>query len=548
MSIPDLNIVSRKEKKISTPNEPVLKVITPDTISDLTVDEIKELKERSENGYAKKHFEEITNLLDNVRTIDAVRFTPDVDLRVSETDVTNTFAFMDAIAYKMYLIFKEFSSSNVFFEVDCQLKDESDEKDGKVKFEKVTSKVNPLNLANYLYNAVYRNRLFKSHANSGTKKRFYVYDECRKRWFDGHGKSLISNEIMRHVITIVRKLGITSYPKGFNKKAVAKQVLLLVDTIEDEEQSAIISWTLKNPNLVQFKDMVYDIEKHAIAKMSPKFMLCNYHDYRLPIKSVKLNELTEEDGFIPLKETIAEMEEKSQLILERISLLTKEKEFITTVIGNGFCHNDDFTVFPILEGDTALGKSWFFNVLTKYLYGLGNVSYVTQYDLGRSSKRYNSSTFGEEFNLMGDMFGVVMNQRFVEFIKLKTNSENGQQFGLNNYVQMLGLATSGQTPVIPKKFNDDDDIKRRIVRIKCNDRSKINDDLDTEKFTKVALIKEMPYFALFSMMKLQQHKDNGNVLKFMYEVDGASKHPIDGFTSQDMVDSTVSYFKQQKRV
>lgn len=315
-----------------------------------------------------------------------------------------------------------------------------------------------------------------------------------------------------------------------------------------KEQNALISWSLKNPNLVQFKDTVYDIENHAIAKMSPKFMLHNYHDYRLPIESVNLDELTEQDGFIPLKETMAEMEEKSQLVLERLSLLTKEKEFVTTVIGNGFCHNNEFLVFPILEGDTALGKSWFFGMLINCLYGSRNVSCVTEFDLGRSSKRYISSTFGKEFNLMGDMFDVVMNQRFVEFIKLKANSENEQQLGSDNYVQMLGLATSGQTPVIPKKNKDDDDIKRRIVRIKCNDKPKTIDDLDTKKFTKEALSEKMPYFALFSMMKLQQHKDNGNVLKFMYEVDGASKYPIEGFTSQAMVDSTVGYFKQQKRV
>lgn len=317
---------------------------------------------------------------------------------------------------------------------------------------------------------------------------------------------------------------------------------------EKELQNAIISWSIKHPNLVQFKDTVYDIEKHAIAKMSPEFMLYNYHNYRLPIESVNLDELTEEDGFVPLKETMAEMEEKSKFVIERLSFLTKETEFVTTVIGNSFCHNDDFTVFPILEGDTALGKSWFFGILADCLYSWKNVSYVTEFDLGRSSKRYISSTFGKEFNLMGDMFDVVMNQRFVEFIKLKANSEKGQQLGLKNYVQMLGLATTGQTPVIPKKFKDDDDIKRRIVRIKCNDKPKTNDDLDTKKFTKEALSEKMPHFALLSMMKLQQHKDNGNVLKFMYEVDGCSKYPIEGFTSQDMVDSTVSYFKQQKRV
>lgn len=313
-----------------------------------------------------------------------------------------------------------------------------------------------------------------------------------------------------------------------------------------EEQNALISWSLKHPNLVQFKDTVYDIKNHAIAKMSPKFMLYNYHDYRLPIESVNLDELTEEDGFVPLKETMEEMEEKSQLILERLSLLTKEKEFITTVIGNGFCHNSDFTVFPILEGDTALGKSWFFDVLTEYLYGLGNVSYINQHDLGRSNKRYISSTFGKEFNLMGDISGVVMNQKFVEFIKSKTNSENRQQLGSNNYVQMLGLVTTGQMPTIPKKFVDDEVIKRRIVHIECNE---MDQPLSSyiEKFTELALLKEMPYFALFSMMKLQQHKDNGDILKFMYDAGGCSKYPIDGFTSQDMVDSTVSYFKKQDR-
>ena len=94
-----------------------------------------------------------------------------------------------------------------------------------------------------------------------------------------------------------------------------KEIITFIDTIYDDGQNVLVEWNMDHPNLVQFKDTVYDIETRSIAKMNPSFMSYNYHDYRLPIKSVNLDELKVEDGFVPIEETIEELEEEAQLIL-----------------------------------------------------------------------------------------------------------------------------------------------------------------------------------------------------------------------------------------
>src|SRR5699024_5910997 len=58
---------------------------------------------------------------------------------------------------------------------------------------------------------------------------------------------------------------------------------------------------------------------------------------------------------------------------------------------------------------------------------------------------------------------------------------------------------------------------------------------------------KIPHFALLSMLFLQKHRDNGNISKFTQVAGGASKYAIKGFTSEEMVESTSSYFKQQDR-
>lgn len=498
------------------------------------------LKELLEETKKQKVYEELLYVFDNFKTLDLAKYHQKVKMGIDTANFgVNSANFINALSYYLYTKTRGNSPDIVFFSY-FNTKDN----DGKLKHNYT---FDCRRFALFVFTEFYEDILMLSTKGKGSSSPYYFYQEENCRWITTGGK-LLKHEMNKQISTLMKLLGFRTEATKHAKK-ITNDVISLINTIEDEEQNAMISWTLKNPNLVQFKDTVYDIENHTIAKMSPKFMLYNYHDYRLPIESVNLDELTEQDGFVPLKETMAEMEEKSKLVLERLSLLTKEKEFVTTVIGNGFCHNDDFTVFPILEGDTAIGKSWFFGMLTEYLYCERNASHVNHDNIRRSNKRYTVSTFGKEFNLMADISGSVMNQKFVDFITLDANRGYDRQCNLNSYIQILGLVTnSGQMPVIPKRNVNNKEIRKRIVHIKCRELSEEDRlSIRVEKFTESALIKEMPYFALFSMMKLQQHKDNGNVLKFMYEVDGCSKYPIDGFTSQDMVDSTVGYFKQQDR-
>lgn len=526
---------------------PVLDRITPDDLFGLGINTEKLSKLENtcfDNGVSQKAYEELLYVFNNFKTLDLAKYYQKVKMGIDTANFgINSANFINALSYYLYTKTRGNSPEIVFFSY-YNVKDDNDKIKHKYTFDCET-------FALFVFKEFYEEILMLSKKEQGSSSPYYFYQEEIYRWIIT-GDKFLKNKIKKQVTTLMKLLGFRTEATK-NAKKITEEIISLIEQIDDDDQDAIMSWTLENPDLVQFKDTVYDIKNHAIAKMSPKFMLFNYHDYRLPIKSVNLDELTEEDGFVPLKETIEEMEEKSKFVIDRMSILTKEKEFMTTVIGNGFCHNNEFLVFPILEGGAGLGKSWFFDLLKKSLYMSRNSSGTGQDDLEKSGDFFLSNMFGKEFNLMGELNGSFMSKNFIYVIKSKLsdgseiNKKNKQQFDSMVYAQIVALANKGQIPAIPDAFVNDDGLKRRVVRIKCNDKLDENNKLDTKKFTKEALSEKMPYFALFSMMKLQQHKDNGNIEKFSREVDGASKYPIEGFTSREMVDSTSSYFKQQDR-
>lgn len=526
---------------------PVLDRITPDDLFSvgMNTEKLSKLENTCfDKGISQKAYEELLYVFDNFKTLDLAKYYQKVKMGINTVNFgVNSANFINALSYYLYTKTRGGSPEIVFFSYS-----NSKDNDGKVKHE-YTFDCEAFAL--FVFTEFYKDILMLSAKEQGSSSPYYFYREENYRWVIT-GDKFLKNKMKKQVTTLMKLLGFRTEATK-NAKKIADEIISLIETIDDEELDAIMAWTLKHPDLVQFKDTVYDIKNHAIAKMSPKFMLFNYHDYRLPIESVNLDELTEEDGFVPLKETMEEMEEKSKLVIDRMTILTKEKEFMTTVIGNGFCHNNEFLVFPILEGGAGLGKSWFFDVLKESLYMSRNSSGTGQDDLEKSGDFFLSNMFGKEFNLMGELNGSFMSKNFIYVIKSKLsdgseiNKKNKQQFDSKVYTQVVALANKGQAPAVPDNFVNDDGLQRRVVYIECNEKSKQPNELDTKKFTKEALSEKMPYFALFSMMKFQQHRDNGNILKFTREVSGASKYPIEGFTSQEMVDSTSSYFKQQDR-
>lgn len=582
----NLSLINREEKEFSTPKEPVLKLITPDTISDLTVDEIKELKERSENGYAKKHFEEITNLIENVRTIDAVRFTPDVNLGVSQTNVANTFAFMDAVAYKMYLISKRFSKHCVFFSINCKLEKEEEEEDtksssgSKVKIKKLNANASDTALAYYLYDKMYRNKIFKSSTFGESKTPYYIYDDNQKRWIDKRGRTIIADSVTRYANIIVRNMGIPANAKGFNQRKLADEFLWLVDSIPDTQVSALENFSINFPHFVQFGKYVYDLKNHRVAKMSPFFKLNHYHSIDLDFglseddldllptsdeldkmlfnkdffskdvkdKGSEINQLLDKVFFsVPITEE--EAERKADLLIKRMGLNFEPIEFLMSVVGKMFNHSSKWLVTIFIVGGQGDGKSWFWDFLTDHLFPHTNTA-MKQKQLDSDSRFMENGLISKEINVIGELKGTVLSKSCIEFFKSTTGDKTmlelkgSDQFAMKFYTTTIALANFGQLPSIRTDDVIDGGLLRRIVVVECIQ----NNEFKKSDFQEADLLKALPSFAMACMMKYTKHTDNDNIYNFQdKEYSGASKKVIDGFTTPKLVADTKSYFRSHDR-
>lgn len=538
-NILSFNEVETKKDK----QEPILGKVSPDALRSVSSDVKEKLKKECEEGMSKKAYDEVLHVFNNFKTIDLTEYEQPVKMGI---DVKffgiNSVNYINALSYYLLQKIEKYSSEVVFFSYSTSIDSETGDTKRHYDFDFQR-------FALLVYKEYYSDVLKISKKEDKSPEPYYFYDSERYRWLMV-SERLIQNTLKKNVDVLLKLLGFRQYAKKQTFPTV-KEITTFIDTIYDDGQNVLIEWSMEHPNLVQFKDTVYDIETRSIAKMNPSFMFCNYHDYRLPIKSVNLDELKVEDGFVPIEETIEELEEEAQLILERLSIISNEKEFLMTLFGNGFCHHNEFLTFPILEGGAGLGKSWFFDLLTKSLYNSENVSYTDQDDLTDNSSFILSNMYRKEFNLIGELNGNFMSQSFINVIKSKMsdNSEIKMKFrpsvNAKVYAQVLSLSNKGQVPAIPDSFVNDDGIKRRIVRIICNkSNGKV---IDSKKYSSEALKEKIPHFALLSMLFLQKHRDNENILKFTQVVGGASKYAIKGFTSEEMVESTSSYFKQQDR-
>lgn len=538
------NILSFGEVEIEKSKQgPILEKVSPDSLKSVSQDVKEKLKKECEEGTSKKAYNEILHVFNNFKTIDLTEYEQPVKMGVDvKIFGINSVNYINALSYYLLQMVEKYSSEVVFFSYFTSIDNNTSNIKHHYEFDFQC-------FALLVYKEYYSDVLKISKKETKSPEPYYFFNSEKNRWFMV-SERLVQDTLKKNIDVLLKLLGFRQHTKKQTIPTV-KEIITSIGTLYDDGQNALVEWTMDHPNLVQFKDTVYDIETRSIAKMNPSFLLCNYHDYRLPIKSVNLDELKVEDGFVPIEETIEELEEEAQLILERLSIISNEKEFLMTVFGNGFCHHNEFLTFPILEGGAGLGKSWFFGLLTKSLYNSENMSYTDQDDLNDNSSFVLSNMYRKEFNLIGELNGNFMSQTFINVIKTKMSDESEIKMKFRPsvnatvYAQVFSLSNKGQVPAIPDRFVNDDGLNRRVVRIICNKSN--GKAIDSKKYSREALKEKIPHFALLSMLFLQKHRDNGNISEFTQVVSGASKYAIKGFTSEEMVDSTSSYFKQQDR-
>lgn len=558
--------------------KPISSIVTPNTINFLSNDAYVMLEEKCFNGgKSSSHYNEINYIFNNVKDIDSSIYTTMNNMGLSKNKVENSVAFIDAITYKMVEISKELSVKNVFINVIYQLKD-----DEGVEKDIISYEIDDINLANYIYNTYYKDRVFISHLDSEKNNPYYMYDEHSKLWRSDVGKSTLCNEIKHIANTLVRCLGYDTRSRKYNQQRIVDEIIPKIQYVSDDNVSMLETFSLTFPHWVQFKDLVYDMKNHRVAKMSAFFKLNHYHNYTINtgLNAQQMDELLNKDSrtldkmvldfnfsesdlddsdstinqllntaFVDVPITEQEVVKKSQNFIRRIEMNTTPSEFIMSVIGNMFYHDTKWLVNLFIVGPQGDGKSWIWNLISKKLFSNTGAA-LKQKQIDSDSRFTENGLLYKEFNLIGEFKGVVMTKAFIDFIKSTLSDyttyevKGGKIVSTKFYANLVALANKGQLPYIATSDVNDGGLQRRIVVLECDG----NKEYSKHDFTENQLSKEVPSFVMACMMKLMKHMRNGDIDKFQSdEYTGCVNKHIEGFTTKDMVKTTRDYFKSHDR-
>src|SRR5699024_8854675 len=318
-------------------------------------------------------------------------------------------------------------------------------------------------------------------------------------------------------------------------------------------------YTIDNPYLVKYKDIVYDMKNDNVARINKEFKLAHYHDYSIPTEYTHEKDLKKDFGFLDVKLTNEELKDKCPKILERLKLLHHEDEltFIQSVIGKFFCHsNKDWQVLPIIIGEGGNGKSMFYDTLVSdYMICTKNKSGVDQKGIEKGSDFLLSSMYGKEMNIISETNGSYLSEEIIRTFKsindtTTVNPKYKKSFTAKLYCTFLIMGNIEQIPAIPPSYVNDSGFKRRVVLIKCKPTSEIK-KFEEEKgqpfneyFDFDEMKKEIPAFALLCMRTFINNL--GNIAKFMRS-DGANGDVIEGFTTEKICNDTKRYFNDFDR-
>lgn len=535
--------------------------------------------------------DELNHLLDNFESIDNTTYVLPNHLKLSRREthqqMLNSRRVFDAMTYLMYDIKEKYTKNAVFLDMTYTLKlkdtQDSDSNDNKkiiVVPDKVEIRINSRNLAIYLYHRFYKNHILISQSDSETKKPYYVYQRNKNHWLTSFGQTLVRQKIEKLADNMHHYLSYSS--EDSHNRVVFNTLFKSIKSVEDKDVDYIEKFTQAFPQWVQFKDLVYDLREHKVAKAQPFFKLKQYHDYRIPTGLTEdeidnlpiddeLNGIDFENGlhkdilksdnelskkiknlFVDCTITKEEVRKNADIFIRRMNENFSEDkhEFILSILGNLFFHSNDWAVIPFIRGGAGIGKSKLFNFVAEELIQDGNFTNIDQGKLERKSNFIESAFYGKEYNLIGELKGKVLSAEVANYFKA-TISDNVsiERKGLSHkstkiYAKPIALGNVGQMPSIPTDDANDGGLKRRIVIIDCEKMPK-TDDFDNE-YPENELRKVKSDFALLCMMTFNAHKKD--IGKFQHpKYSGCTNQSISGFTSQNMVKATQSYFTSHDR-
>lgn len=539
---------------------------------------------------ARQWLDEIQYIFNHFETIDDASFIPNVEfgLNTHRPDIKSTH-FMDALAYQMIEIEKQYSAKSVFVDAYYNVgvnDDSNNDKEPTLTVLDSHFKINDEALGIYLYNHLYKHTVVKSKSHSETNNPYYQYNRLEHRWEQRIGKSKIHDSIIENANTIVRALGYDTRRREYSEQRIIREVVKKLRMENDTSRDMLETFSQNFPHWVQFGDLIYDLKHHKVAKAQPFFKLKHYHNYRIPtgltddeindlpidntldhigfdegLHKDILNSTLERDKmlqskiealFVDCKVSREQMYQSSEIIINRLKENFHEDdiEFILTTVGNLFYHTNDFVMTLFIQGEAGIGKSQFFNFVSDELIGEQNASALKQKQFDSDSRFTETGLYGKEFNLIGELRGKVLSTPLVEVIKstLSDGTEleikGGEMKKEKFYSKIVAIGNKGQLPSIPTDISSDKGLRRRLVLMECLPDTKSNNLADTYPMHKLNAVKQV--FALLCMMTFNYHLQNGDINTFARNF-GCTVKSIDGFTSERLVNTTQNYFQSHDR-
>src|SRR5699024_3592970 len=119
----------------------------------------------------------------------------------------------------------------------------------------------PENLANYLYAKEYNEYAIMSKMFSNSDEPYYYYNVKDLKWGFITEKALVQL-IRKHVRNIIVFFNVDNQTQLV--ETITKNILNQIETHEELHVDMLEEYSIDNPYLVQFKDIVYDIKNDKV--------------------------------------------------------------------------------------------------------------------------------------------------------------------------------------------------------------------------------------------------------------------------------------------
>ena len=300
-----------------------------------------------------------------------------------------------------------------------------------------------------------------------------IFFKKNKFLFDKFSNFIVSNS---HVKRINSRLHV--YRNGVyidGQEELEREMIKAIPFLKRNQRSECLAYInllvnednkLLNPNLIAFKNGIYDLENDEILDFSPEILIRNKINY---------------DYY---DEAYDELCDKT---LNKISCNDKEiRMLLEELIGYCFFTRNELGKAFILVGDKANGKSTFLSLIQALL-GDNNISSLDLSELGDRFK--TAELFGKLANIgddIGDEFvaNPALFKKLVTGDRVNVEKKGQDPFEFNNYSKFIFSANQ-----IPRIKDRTGAVQRRLIIIPFN-ASFSKDDPDFDPYIKHKLLKK----------------------------------------------------------